>query len=289
MVDTKAEQKIEVIPMDKVRENDWNPNVMTDAEFDRLAEEIEEVGFIDPIQVVPMDDGTYQIIGGEHRYRALKVLGYEDLQCVILDDEKWKDEDLKKFVTMRLNVIRGKIDSKKFMNLYNDLSKKHKDEALKTMMGFTSDDTWKAVTKEAKKALKKTGAPKEVVKQFEDVTKEIKSIDNLSEILHKIFKKYGNTLQYNFMWFTFGDKEHLYVKCGKELWNIVKGLMDKVHQEEADANKVFTALLSDWQEIIDFGKGSEEKAEVEKVEEVNDGKTEKDKGEGEGGGEEGKN
>jgi ParB family chromosome partitioning protein len=88
-----AKKKLEVveIPIDKIVPNTWNPNVMDDETFNRLAEEIQDVGMIDPIQVVPIEgeEEKYMILGGEHRWRVMKVLGYETIPCIVLTDEKF--------------------------------------------------------------------------------------------------------------------------------------------------------------------------------------------------------
>jgi uncharacterized ParB-like nuclease family protein len=108
------------IPLEQLRPNPWNPNEMDDAAFNRLAEELQDVGMIDPIQVVPMEDGLYRIIGGEHRYQVARTLGWKTLPCVVLSEARWKDEDLQKLVTVRLNVLRGKINPERMVSPYFD-------------------------------------------------------------------------------------------------------------------------------------------------------------------------
>ena len=61
---------LKYIPIDQFAPNSWNPQKQDEAEFNRLIEEMKENGCIVPLQVVPVDDGTYRIIGGEHRWRA---------------------------------------------------------------------------------------------------------------------------------------------------------------------------------------------------------------------------
>ncbi|MEM2174490.1 MAG: ParB N-terminal domain-containing protein [Candidatus Micrarchaeia archaeon] len=82
--------EVKNIPIDLLVELEDNPNIMTDAEFNRLTKELDETGFIDPIQVVPLDDGRYQILGGHLRVKAAKVLGFESVPAVVLTDEKFK-------------------------------------------------------------------------------------------------------------------------------------------------------------------------------------------------------
>ena len=75
------------ISVGEIEANQWNPNQMKDKEFDRLVKEIDESGMIDPIQVVPLDSGKYRIMGGEHRYHACKLLGYETVPSIVLTGE----------------------------------------------------------------------------------------------------------------------------------------------------------------------------------------------------------
>jgi len=82
------------IPIDLIHPNAWNPQAQDEITFQRLVDEIRDVGFIDPLEVVPMDDGTYRIIGGEHRWQAAKIVGLDELPCAVLSDAKWQDEDL---------------------------------------------------------------------------------------------------------------------------------------------------------------------------------------------------
>ena len=176
------------VKIDEVFPNPWNPNQMNDEMFNRLADEIEEVGFINPIQIVPMEDGTYRIIGGEHRWRTAKTLGYEEVPAIVLDGEKWKDEDLQKFVTTRLNAISGKLNPEKFMNLYQELSEKYEHDNLQILMGFTDKDFFDKMTRQARKGLEDAGVSKDKLAEFDEVAKEIKTVEDLSNIINRISK-----------------------------------------------------------------------------------------------------
>lgn len=61
------------VPLDALRPNPWNPNRMDDRHFEAEVDSIRAFGFIDPITVRqhPDEEGAYQIVDGEHRYRAL--------------------------------------------------------------------------------------------------------------------------------------------------------------------------------------------------------------------------
>ena len=130
------EYEIKSIPIGKIVPNSWNPQSMPEEEFARLCDEIASVGFTAPIQVVPLNDGTYRILGGEHRWRAAQANNYESIPCVLLSTEQWADIDLQKFVTVRMNAIQGKLNPEKFLVLYNEMTAKYGSDAIQGLMGF---------------------------------------------------------------------------------------------------------------------------------------------------------
>ena len=56
------------IPISQVFPNSFNPNVMDEKEFNLLVQNVQDFGMAVPITVVEKGDGTYMIIGGEHRW-----------------------------------------------------------------------------------------------------------------------------------------------------------------------------------------------------------------------------
>ncbi|NLB87789.1 MAG: nucleoid occlusion protein [Syntrophomonadaceae bacterium] len=78
------------IPLDKISINPYQPRKFFDEqELQELAQSIESYGVIQPI-VVREDGDCYQIIAGERRYRACKMLGYSEIPALVqdMDDEK---------------------------------------------------------------------------------------------------------------------------------------------------------------------------------------------------------
>lgn len=53
------------------------------SEIEKLAEDIRENGLNQPISVRPTDDGKYELIAGETRLLAFKLLGYPKIQAII--------------------------------------------------------------------------------------------------------------------------------------------------------------------------------------------------------------
>ncbi|CAD6558516.1 ParB/RepB/Spo0J family partition protein [Paraburkholderia metrosideri] len=65
--------------------NPWQPRrVFNEAKLTELAESIREVGLMQPIVVRRMGD-DYQIVAGERRWRAHKMLGIDSIKAVVAD------------------------------------------------------------------------------------------------------------------------------------------------------------------------------------------------------------
>lgn len=74
--------------------NPWNTNVVTPENELKIEASIKRLGFFRPVIVRELDDGTMQILGGEHRWGVAKKLGYKTVPVVNLgriDDQKAKE------------------------------------------------------------------------------------------------------------------------------------------------------------------------------------------------------
>ncbi len=254
----EKQYEIRTVRLDLIDPNSWNPNQEDAKAFDTLTEELDHenggVGYIDLMQVVPLESGRYRLIGGEHRWKALKVLGEEEADCVVLTADRWKDEDLQKFVTMRLNMIKGNLNPDKFMQLYLDLAKRHSEDDMQRLMAVTDDNVWKTMTKDVRKSLEDAldgvGADpdkkKKALEDFDKVSKEVKTVEDLSNILNKIFTEYGDTLSMNFMWFTFGGQKHLSVSCAPKQFAVCEAMVNSIKADGLDAGEVFAKLMADY-------------------------------------------
>src|SRR3972149_7369242 len=84
-VETSSERKILDIPLQKLIPNRNQPrrNFSSDS-LDELADSIKEFGIIQPIVVRNQQrDGFYEIISGERRFKAAKMLGLSEIPCII--------------------------------------------------------------------------------------------------------------------------------------------------------------------------------------------------------------
>ena len=89
--DSRNQPKDEVtqLPISKIVPNKYQPrNIFNDEKILELSESIKEHGVIQPIVVRKFKDG-YEIIAGERRYRASKLIGLSNVPAIIRDyDDK---------------------------------------------------------------------------------------------------------------------------------------------------------------------------------------------------------
>lgn len=106
------------VPVDSIFPNPWNPNTQSPFIFDKVKKSIKEFGFVDPILVRELKDETYEIIGGEHRWKAAKELGFTMLPV----DCMGKIDDAKAKAMCVLANLHGQEDSVRVAKLVKTLT-----------------------------------------------------------------------------------------------------------------------------------------------------------------------
>ena len=78
------------VPLQRVEPNPLQPRKAFDAEaLQALADSIAEHGIIQPLTVRPIENGYYQIIAGERRWRAARLAGLNEVPVVVMEvDDK---------------------------------------------------------------------------------------------------------------------------------------------------------------------------------------------------------
>jgi len=78
------------ISLESLHPNPWNPNVMTGAEFAELVVEVKHLGRLPkPIVVRPNAEG-FEIVDGEHGWRAAKECGLAEISVEIIDADDFE-------------------------------------------------------------------------------------------------------------------------------------------------------------------------------------------------------
>jgi len=116
--------KAEMVDLSRCRKNPWNPNKMSEAMFEKERLSIRTYGFVEPIKVrVIVNDPSnlylYEIIDGEHRWKAATAEGMTEVPAInlgVMDDAKAKK------LTIIANELRGAPEPVLLAALIKDLS-----------------------------------------------------------------------------------------------------------------------------------------------------------------------
>ncbi len=107
-------QKILISKLNPAKYNPRKDLKPGDAEYEKLKRSILEFGFVEP---VIWNKATGNIVGGHQRYKVLKGLGYNDIECVVLDI----DEQKEKALNIALNKVSGDWDKPLLADLLKEL------------------------------------------------------------------------------------------------------------------------------------------------------------------------
>ena len=130
----KKNKAIVRIPMEKIYPRNDQPRKNFDEKaIEGLSQSIEKYGLLNPI-VLRKNGIMYEIIAGERRFRASKLLGLKEIEAVIKNVDT-KDIDILSIVE---NVQREDLSGLEEANAYNELSKNY---------GMTQDEIAKTVGK----------------------------------------------------------------------------------------------------------------------------------------------
>lgn len=246
--------EIKLVQVEQIDPNEFNPNEMTDNQLSLLGGAMEENGhLLDVLQVWQKPDGRYMILGGEHRWKAAKGLGWEKVPAMVLTGEKWADPDRQRSTTVKLNVLRGKLSPEKFFKLWNEMSQRHRDEALAGMMGFARQDEMVKLVSKYRRKLEQAGLPKDQTEAFAKKARKAKTLEELQAILEHFATKAPRTVERSYVMFTMSGREHLSVMCDEQTWKAVREMMDAAAGKKLDANEVFSQLVSGWKNLGCFG------------------------------------
>lgn len=131
----EAESEIRTLPISRVEPREDQPRVSFDeASLQELAESIAEYGLIQPITVRRLENGYYQIIAGERRWRAARLAGLNELPVRVIE----ADDRLATELALVENLQR------------EDLNPIEEAQGYKTLLetyGLTQDEAAKRVGK----------------------------------------------------------------------------------------------------------------------------------------------
>lgn len=123
-----------------------------------LADSIREHGILQPILVRPLESGGYQIVAGERRWRAARMLGFDEVPVII---KEISDAETMKIAIIE-NLQRENLDPVEEANGYNDLIENY---------GMTQEQVGKMVGKSRSaiaNAVRILSLPDKILKMLEN-------------------------------------------------------------------------------------------------------------------------
>jgi hypothetical protein len=120
-----------VVPIDDIYPNQDNPNRMADFMYEKMKTTIEKAGLFGGI-IVREYAGAYQIIDGEHRWKACKELGFTELPVENAGEMEDKEAS---FWLLYFNNTRGKGDILKEAEIIKQL-----EEGQMTLLPWEDDE-----------------------------------------------------------------------------------------------------------------------------------------------------
>lgn len=80
-----AQMDTTLIPVGSIRPNEYNPNRMTDDEYDELVAEVRHLRRLPKPVIVRPDNDGFEIVDGEHGWRAACDVGLTEVTCELVD------------------------------------------------------------------------------------------------------------------------------------------------------------------------------------------------------------
>lgn len=86
--------QINNVNVNKLVPNSWNTNVVTPENEEKIKQSLTRFGFFRPVVVRELSNGTFEIIGGQHRWQVAKEMGLTEVPVISLgqiDDVRAKE------------------------------------------------------------------------------------------------------------------------------------------------------------------------------------------------------
>lgn len=137
---THPVSRVQWVPAESVRANDYNPNTVATPEMELLRLSIEADGYTQPIVVWEAEPGLYEVVDGFHRHKVGKILGLTHLPVVIVNSQRTDRSD-RMASTIRHNRARGKHGVGSMSEIVMELSRRNwSDAKIAKELGMDADE-----------------------------------------------------------------------------------------------------------------------------------------------------
>ena len=133
-----SQVELRVLALGLLKPNPWNPNKMAPEKYESLKQNIKNRRDMQPIVVRPVSDQVhpYEIIDGEHRWRAAQEVGETQYLCLIVP----MDDTQARLWCLTMNNVRGQPIPVKLANVLHELNKKIPETDLNKLTGYSTPE-----------------------------------------------------------------------------------------------------------------------------------------------------
>ena len=131
-------QRIEISKLNPAKYNPRKDLKPEDEEYQKIKKSLLEFGYVAPIII----NSDMTVIGGHQRLKVLKELGFEEIECNVVDLDKTKEKAL----NIALNKISGEWDNDKLEELLAELKETDIDMDITGFSFDEMDDILKDIT-----------------------------------------------------------------------------------------------------------------------------------------------
>lgn len=137
-VDKDYTPDVRVVDVASIEVNEWNPNAMDMETFNILVETVRAEGMNQPVLVreKPGEEGTYQLVDGEHRFKASKAAGLKKIMVIVVP----YSDDMAKMRTISMNHIKGEYIPLKMAKLLAELQETYSEDEIRRMTGVREEE-----------------------------------------------------------------------------------------------------------------------------------------------------
>lgn len=220
---------IQKIPIEKIEFLKDNPRFMLEKDLNELAKNISRYGYNQPIVVWDKGDGSYVVIKGNQRLKALKKLGYEEVECIVVN---YANEDEAMMDAIADNLVRGEFDPIIFSRVYSDLTKKYGENYVLERIGSPSRKKLNKLISEIERDL-----PQEARKRLAEAKEKIKTLDDLAKVLYEILGEDLSTYSYGFVIIRdFKNQRSVVIYADEEVYNFFEKLSEEARTNNININ-----------------------------------------------------
>lgn len=122
------------IAVDNIVANPFQPRKKFDEEnLKSLAESIKRKGVLQPILVVKIDNGKYQLVAGERRFRATKIAGLAEIPAIVTEIGEKDQLEIAILENIQREDLNPIEEAEAYKRLMNEFS--HTQEELSEILG----------------------------------------------------------------------------------------------------------------------------------------------------------